>query len=78
MCWCDASVLRAEPQTQAFMMRQSLSDGHTSLTRICAVQVLGPLWLLQQGGEYLPVVLGLWAAAGAVASAGLLANTGAT
>ena len=42
-----------------------------------ALQVLGPMWLLQQGGEYLPVVLGLWAAAAVVASAGLLAKRGA-
>ena len=41
------------------------------------VQVLAPMWLLQQGGDYLPGALGLWSAAAVVASAGLLAKRGA-
>ena len=43
---------------------------------VFGAKVLGPLWLLQQGGEYLPAVLGLWGAAGIFASAGLLAKRG--
>jgi len=50
----------------------------TSLpTSSIALQVLGPMWLLQQGGEYLPAALGLWAAAAVISSAGLLAKRGA-
>ena len=41
------------------------------------LQVLAPISVLNQGGGYLIGVLAIWAAAGMVASAGLLAKKGA-
>ena len=77
LTWCKHGASRGAVHIVCLRSHEGLTSGLVLIADI-TVQVLGPMWLLQQGGEYLPPVLGLWSATAVwSATAGLLAKRGA-